>query len=207
MSHLHGWLMFCQIVSWDILRLCIFALPSVGQQANGAEGKQGEGGGFGHIISVVLVAYRAGHFANSVSRIAEQLLGLGQSNFFQELVEDLVHLKAGAEVGGATLPDEPPALVGQGQGWLPTTLQAAPTADVGVGLPAFRTRSLARSRAQNGYFTGSLEVHWAMPQDVEAQAGQLGNNSEHRPGQPCSQQVLTLLEGEKLRRFGLCHRF
>ena len=35
-----------------------------------------------------------------------------------------------------------------------------------------------------------------MPQDVEAQAGQLGNQSEQRLGQPCSEQVLTLLKGE-----------
>ena len=33
------------------------------------------------------VAHRAGYLANEVSRIAEQLLGLGQPNSFQELVE------------------------------------------------------------------------------------------------------------------------
>jgi hypothetical protein len=47
-----------------------------------------------------------------------------------------------------------------------------------LGRPAIRARSLARPRAQNGPFTGSLEVHRVMPQDVEAQAGQLGNKSE-----------------------------
>jgi hypothetical protein len=46
-----------------------------------------------------------------------------------------------------------------------------------------------------------------MPQDVEAQAGQLGNKSEHRPAQPFTEQVLTLLEDEKLRGFDLCHPF
>ncbi len=34
-----------------------------------------------------------------------------------------------------------------------------------------------------------------MPQDVEAQTGQLRNKIEQRPGQPFSEQVLTLLEG------------
>jgi len=120
---------------------------------------------------------------------------------------DLIHLKAGTEVGGATLPDEPPALVGRVQGGFPTTLQAAPTSDVGVGLPAIRARSLARLRAKDGPFIGSMEIHRAMPQDVEAQAGQLGNQSEQRPGQPCSQQVLMLFEGEKLQGFDLYHPF
>ena len=114
---------------------------------------------------------------------------------------DLIHLKAGTEVGDATLPDEPPALVGRGQGWFPTTLQAELAA---LGLPAFRARSLARPRAQDGHSTGCVEVQRTMPQDVEAQTGQLGNKSEQRPGQPRSEQVLTLLEGEKLRGFGLC---
>ena len=44
-----------------------------------------------------------------------------------------------------------------------------------------------------------------MPQDVEAQAGQLGNKSEHRLAQPFTEQILTLLEGEKLRGFDFCH--
>jgi len=52
-----------------------------------------------------------------------------------------------------------------------------------------------------------MEVHRAMPQDVEAQTGQLGNKSEYRLGQPYSEQILTFLEGEELRGFGLCHRF
>ncbi|MGO8744279.1 MAG: hypothetical protein ACLPYZ_02965 [Limisphaerales bacterium] len=46
-----------------------------------------------------------------------------------------------------------------------------------------------------------------MPQDVEAQAGQLGNKSEQRPRQPFTEQILTLLEGEKLRGFDLGHPF
>ena len=115
---------------------------------------------------------------------------------------DLIHLKTGTEVGDATPPDEPPALVGRGQGEFPTTLQAELAALV---LPAIRARSLARHRAQDGHCAESLEVHRAMPQDVETQAGQSGNKSERRLGQPGSEQVLTLLEGKKLRRFGLCH--
>jgi hypothetical protein len=116
---------------------------------------------------------------------------------------DLIHLKAGTEVGGAALTDEPPASVGRGQGGLPTTLQAGLAE---LGWLAFRARSLARPRAQDGHFIGFLEVQRTMPQDVEAHAGQLSEKSEQRPGQACSEQVLTLLEGEKLRGFDLCRQ-
>ena len=47
------------------------------------------------------VARRAGHFANAVSRIAEQLPGLGQPNYFQELVEG--HAGRLTEQGGEIL--------------------------------------------------------------------------------------------------------
>src|SRR5208282_1679653 len=117
---------------------------------------------------------------------------------------ELIHLKAGTEVGGATLPDEPPALVGRGQGGFPAALQAGLAA---LGVLAFRARSLARPRAQDRHRTESLEVQRAMPQDVEAQAGQLGNKSEQRLGQLSSEQVLTLLEGEKLQGFDRCRPF
>ncbi len=111
---------------------------------------------------------------------------------------DPIDLKAGTEVGSATRRDEPSALVGRGQGAFPTPPQAAPTSDVGV-----RVRSLVHPRTQDGHFTGSLGVQRPMPQDVEAQAGQLGNQSEHRLAQPFAEQVLTLLKGEKLRGFDL----
>jgi hypothetical protein len=117
---------------------------------------------------------------------------------------DLIHLKASTEVGDATLPDEPPALVGRGQGEFPSTPQAELAA---LGLQAIGARSLARPGAQDGPFTESLEVQRPMPQNAEAQAGQLGNKSEQRLGQACSEQVLTLLEGEKLRGFDLCRPF
>ena len=73
-------------------------------------------------------------------------------------------------------------------------------------LLAFRTHPLARPRAQAGHCTGFLEVHRAMPQDVETQACQLSNKFDHRLGELFSEQVLTLLEGEKLRGLNLCHR-
>jgi hypothetical protein len=38
-----------------------------------------------------------------------------------------------------------------------------------------------------------------MPQDVETQAGQLREKSEPRPSQAIPEQVLIILEGEKLR--------
>ena len=117
---------------------------------------------------------------------------------------ELIHLKTGKEVGEATLPDEPPASVGRGQVGFPTPPQARLAA---LGLPAFGARSLARPGAQDGHCTGSLAVQRTMPQDVEAQAGQLGNESGQRPGQACSEQVLTLFEGEKLRGFGLCRPY
>jgi hypothetical protein len=104
----------------------------------------------------------------------------------------MIHLKAGTEVGDATFPDELPAPVRRVQGGFPTPPQAGLAA---LGLPAFRARSLARHRAQDGHCAESLEVRRTMPQDMEAQAGQLGNKSEQRPGQPFSEQVLTLLEG------------
>jgi hypothetical protein len=44
------------------------------------------------------VARRVGHFANAVSRIAEQLPGLGEPNFFQEVVEG--HARCLIELGG-----------------------------------------------------------------------------------------------------------
>ena len=48
----------------------------------------------------------------------------------------------------------------------------------------------------------SLEVQWAVPQDVEAHAGQLWNQSDQRPGQPFMKQILTLLEAIKQMAFG-----
>ena len=47
------------------------------------------------------VAHRAGYLANKVSRIAEQLLGLGQPDVFQELVEG--HARRLTEQGGEIL--------------------------------------------------------------------------------------------------------
>jgi len=47
------------------------------------------------------VARRVSHFANAVSRIAEQLPGLGQPNFFQELVEG--HARRLTKQGGEIL--------------------------------------------------------------------------------------------------------
>jgi hypothetical protein len=116
----------------------------------------------------------------------------------------IVHLKAGIKVGDATLTDEPPALVCHVQSGFPTMLQAGRTA---LGLPDFRGRPAVRHRTQGGYCTGSLEVHRIMPQDVEAQAGQLGDHSEQRIAQPFSEQVLTLLEAETIRGFDLFSRF
>src|ERR1039458_3563216 len=48
------------------------------------------------------VARRAGHFANAVSRIVEQLPGLGEPNFFQEVVEGHARrlTEQGGEIGG-----------------------------------------------------------------------------------------------------------
>src|ERR1019366_690270 len=51
------------------------------------------------------VAGRAGHFANAVARIAEQLLGLREPNLFQELVEGHTCrlTEQGGEIGGIHL--------------------------------------------------------------------------------------------------------
>ena len=51
------------------------------------------------------VALRVGHFGNAVSRIAEQLPGLGQPDFFQELVEGHARrlTEQGGEIGGVHL--------------------------------------------------------------------------------------------------------
>ena len=48
------------------------------------------------------VARRTGHFANTVSRIAEQLPGLGEPDFFQEMVEGHAGglTEQGGEIGG-----------------------------------------------------------------------------------------------------------
>ena len=51
------------------------------------------------------VARRAGHFANAVSRIAEQRLGLGEPDFFQEVVEGHARrlTEQGRAIGGVHL--------------------------------------------------------------------------------------------------------
>ena len=67
-----------------------------------------------------------------------------------------------------------------------------------LGLPAIRVRSLARHRAQDGHCAASLEVQRTMPQGVEPQAGQLGNKFQQGLDEACSEQVPTVLEGEKL---------
>ena len=115
----------------------------------------------------------------------------------------MIDLKARAEVGDATWPDEPPAPVCRAQCEFPTPPQAGHAA---LGRPAFCPRSLARHRAQDGHGTGHLAIQWTMPQDMEAQAGQLRDKFDQRPCQPFSEQVPTLLENEKLRGFGLPRR-
>jgi len=51
------------------------------------------------------VTRRTGHFASAVSRIAEQLFGFGEPDFFQELVEGHARrlTEQGGEIGGVPL--------------------------------------------------------------------------------------------------------
>ena len=108
---------------------------------------------------------------------------------------DAIHPKAGAEVGGATPPEEPPARPGRRQGGLPT---APPASLAALGRPAVYARPPARRRALDGAGPGFLAIDRIQPPDVETLAGELGEKSEQWPGQAFSDQVLTLLAGEKL---------
>ena len=116
---------------------------------------------------------------------------------------EFAHLKGRAKAGAATLPNEPPAPAGRGQGGFPMAPLAGLAA---LGKPARCARSSARPRTQDGCCSWVLEIQRAMPQKVEAEAGQLEKKPGQRRGEPDTKQGLTFLEGRQLRGIGACHR-
>jgi hypothetical protein len=109
----------------------------------------------------------------------------------------MVHFQAGAEVGGAAGGEETVPGGGGRDGGRPKPAEAGRAGGEGAGLEdagAYDRRRVA-----------GLEVRRLMPEDVEAQAGQLGNKQGQRPREPLSKPVLKRAEGGKcFRRINFC---